>query len=62
MLKKDATQENLREIKGRKCSTCGGKVQKYSPTGNFDSGFWYECVGCGYPMKDCVCKKETTTQ
>jgi hypothetical protein len=41
------------------CSKCNGKTRKYSPSGNnFKSLFWYECVGCGLPMRECICAKQ----
>lgn len=55
----DSIQKNLKDQKlvSRKCPKCGGDVVKYSPTGNFQSGFWYECKGCGYPIGKCICRR-----
>lgn len=44
-----------------KCTKCGTRAYKYFP--NFAKtgpkrGFTWECSGCGYPMKDCVCTRE----
>jgi predicted RNA-binding Zn-ribbon protein involved in translation (DUF1610 family) len=48
--------KNTIKLVKRKCPKCGGKVVKYSPTGNFKTGFWYECKGCGYPIGMCTCE------
>lgn len=45
----------------RKCTTCGGEVRKHYwsqlwKKKKANPGFWYECIGCGLPMKDCICK------
>lgn len=36
------------------CTTCSGEVRRY-----YTGKRWhYECVGCGYRMRDCVCSSE----
>lgn len=51
------TKKYTKPVK-RKCSMCNGDVVKYSPEGNFKEKFWYECDGCGLPMRLCSCMKE----
>ncbi len=42
------------------CSVCGGKAYKYHLDSHQEHPFRWECSGCGFIMKDCICEKRVS--